>query len=65
MVNQKDLDDKHQKDQVPARQIKAGIREEEVCQIYNLKKNLDYSDVLIKYVSKYLKLGWDLVAVNA
>ena len=65
MVNQKDHDDKRQNDQVPARHIKAGVREEEVCQIYNLKKNLDYSDVLIKYASKYIKLGWDLVAVNA
>lgn len=65
MVNQKDHDDRRQEEQVPARQIKAGIREEEVCQIYNLKKNLDYSDVLIKYAGKYLKLGWDLVAVNA
>ncbi|MFW6112889.1 MAG: bifunctional DNA primase/polymerase [Thermodesulfobacteriota bacterium] len=26
---------------------------------------MDYSDVLIKYANKYLKLGWDLVAVNA
>ena len=65
MVNQKDHDDKRQQDEVPARHIKAGVREEEVCQIYNLKKNLDYSDVLIKYASKYIKLGWDLVAVNA
>lgn len=45
--------------------IKAGVREEEVCQIYKLKKNLDYSDILIKYAHKYLKLGWDLVAVSA
>jgi hypothetical protein len=65
MVNQKDHDEQHQKKQVPARHIKAGVREEEVCQIYNLKKNLDYSDILIKYANKYLKLGWDLVAVNA
>ena len=64
MVNQKDHDGKPLKDQVPARHIKARIREEEVCQIYNLKENLDYSDVLIKYASKYIKLGWDLVAVN-
>jgi hypothetical protein len=65
MVNQKDHERQHQKHQVPARHVKAGVREEEVCQIYNLKKNLDYSDILIKYANKYLKLGWDLVAVNA
>jgi hypothetical protein len=65
MVNPIDHDDKRHQDQVPARHVKAGVREEEVCQIYNLKKNLDYSDVLIKYASKYIKLGWDLVAVNA
>jgi hypothetical protein len=65
MVNQKDHDEKRHREQVPARHVKAGVREEEVCQIYNLKKNLDYSDVLIKYASKYIKLGWDLVAVNA
>jgi hypothetical protein len=65
MVNQKDRDEPRRKAQTPARHFKAGIREEEVCQIYNLKKNLDYSDILIKYAHKYLKLGWDLVAVNA
>ncbi len=65
MVNQKDRDEPRRKAQKPARHFKAGIREEEVCQIYNLKKNLDYSDILIKYANKYLKLGWDLVAVNA
>jgi hypothetical protein len=65
MVNRKNQDEQRQQAQVPARNIKAGVREEEVCQIYNLKKNLDYSDILIKYANKYLKLGWDLVAVNA
>ena len=65
MVNQKDHDEQHRKERVPARHIKAGVREEEVCQIYSLKKNLDYSDILIKYANKYLKMGWDLVAVNA
>jgi hypothetical protein len=65
MVNQKDHDGQRPKKQVPVRHAKAGVREEEVCQIYNLKKNLDYSDILIKYANKYLKLGWDLVAVNA
>lgn len=65
MVNQKEQDEHPQNTQMPARHIKAGVREEEVCQIYSLKKNLDYSDILIKYANKYLKLGWDLVTVNA
>lgn len=65
MAKQKDQDEQRQEAQVSPRKIKAGVREEEVCQIFNLKKNLDYSDILIKYANKYLKLGWDLVAVNA
>ena len=65
MAKLKDQDEQRQEALVSARKIKAGVREEEVCQIYNLKKNLDYSDILIKYANKYLKLGWDLVAVNA
>jgi hypothetical protein len=65
MVNQKDHNEQQQNERLRAWHIKAGVREEEVCQIYNLKKNLDYSDILIKYANKYLKMGWDLVAVNA
>lgn len=42
----------------------AGVREEEVCQILSLKKNLDYSEVLIHYAGKYLRMGWELLAVN-
>ena len=49
----------------PGRDVNPKVREEEVCRIFNLKENLDYSDVLIKYAQRYLKLGWDLVAVNA
>ncbi len=64
MANQKEHNAKRRSLR-KTRNIKAGVREEEVCQIYNLKKNLDYSDILIKYANKYLKLGWDLVAVNA
>lgn len=60
-----DLDAPPHKKELPAKKGKPGIRDEEVCQILNLKKNLDYSDILIKYASKYLKLGWDLVGVNA
>ncbi len=64
MVNHKDRDEQRKNEQRPSRHARAGVREEEACQIFNLKKNLDYSDILIKYASKYLKLGWDLVAVN-
>jgi len=46
------------------RRVSAGIREEEICQILNLKKNLDYHDVLIQYATSYLRMGWDLLAVN-
>jgi len=65
MIKQKDNNPKRPLAKGSARTIRAGVREEEVCQIYNLKKNLDYSDILIKYANKYIKLGWDLVAVNA
>jgi hypothetical protein len=65
MANRKDQDEQRRGARKTTRNIKAGVREEEVCQIYNLKKNLDYSDILIKYANKYLKLGWDLVAVSA
>ena len=44
--------------------ISAGIRPEELGRILNLKKDLDYSDVLSKYASRYLQIGWDLVAIN-
>ena len=46
------------------KRLTAGVREEEICRILNLKKNLDYSDILVKYAGRYIKLGWDLVAVN-
>ncbi len=54
-----------QGDETPPRKIDAGVREEEVCRILNLKNHLDYSDVLIKYTAKYLSLGWQLVAVTS
>jgi hypothetical protein len=65
MANRKEQDEPRRGARKKTRNIKAGVREEEVCQIYNLKKNLDYSDILIKYAHKYLKLGWNLVAVSA
>jgi len=65
MGPQNDLDGPFLQQEQLAKKGKPGIRDEEVCQILNLKKNLDYSDILIKYANKYLKLGWDLVGVNA
>ena len=41
------------------------IQEEEFCRILDLRKNLQFSDVLIKHLSHYLSLGWPLTAVNA
>jgi hypothetical protein len=41
------------------------IQEEEFCRILDLRKNLQFSDVLIQYLSNYLSLGWHLAAVNA
>ena len=41
------------------------IQEEEFCRILDLRKNLQSSDVLIKYLSHYLSLGWHLDAVNS
>ena len=52
------------REDVSTRRVPAGIREEEVCKILNLKKNLDYSEVLINYAVKYLRMGWELLAVN-
>ena len=45
--------------------ISGKIQEEEFCRILDLRKNLQFSDVLIKYMSHYLSLGWQLAAVNA
>ncbi len=41
------------------------IQEEEFCRILDLRKNLQFSDVLIKHLSHYLRLGWHLAVVNA
>ena len=41
------------------------IQEEEFCRILDLRKNLQFSDVLIKHMSHYLSLGWNLAAVNS
>jgi hypothetical protein len=41
------------------------IQEEEFCRILDLRKNLQFSDVLIKHMSHYLSLGWHLAAVNS
>lgn len=52
------------KEEMALRRVPAGIREEEACQILNLQRNLDYSDALVQYSLKYLRMGWDLLAVN-
>ena len=44
--------------------VSAAIRPDELGRILNLKRDLEYSDVLSKYASRYLQIGWDLVAVN-
>ena len=41
------------------------IQEEEFCRILDLRKNLQFSDVLIQHMSHYLSLGWHLDAVNS
>ena len=41
------------------------IQEEEFCRILDLRKNLQFSDVLIQHMSHYLSLGWHLAAVNS
>jgi hypothetical protein len=41
------------------------IQEEEFCRILDLRKNLQFSDVLIQHMSHYLSLGWHLAAINA
>jgi hypothetical protein len=41
------------------------IQEEEFCRILDLRKNLQFSDILIKHLSHYLSLGWHLAVVNS
>lgn len=41
------------------------IQEEEFCRILNMRKNLQFSDVLIQHISHYRSLGWHLAAVNS
>ena len=45
--------------------ISGKVQEEEFCRILDLRKNLQFSDVLIQYMSHYLSLGWHLAAVNS
>ncbi|MFZ5452657.1 MAG: bifunctional DNA primase/polymerase [Thermodesulfobacteriota bacterium] len=59
-----DTDSPETRRKIGPEDVCAGIRPDELGQILNLKKNLDYSDVLSKYAGRYLQIGWDLVAVN-
>ncbi|MDD2903528.1 MAG: hypothetical protein PHU44_13970 [Syntrophales bacterium] len=60
----KDTDSPETRRKIAPENVSAGIRPDELGQILNLKRNLDYSDVLSKYAGRYLQIGWDLVAVN-
>lgn len=41
------------------------IQEKEFCRILELRKNLQFCDVLIKHLSHYLSLGWHPAVVNS
>jgi hypothetical protein len=41
------------------------VQEEEFCRILDLRKNLQFSEMLIKHLNHYLNLGWHLAAVNS
>jgi hypothetical protein len=43
----------------------AKVQEEEFCRILDLRKSLQFSDMLIKHLSHYLSLGWQLAVVNS
>ncbi len=43
----------------------AKVQEEEFCRILDLRKNLQFSDMLIKHLSHYRSLGWQLAVVNS
>jgi hypothetical protein len=60
----KDTDSPEIKRKIAPEHVSAGIRPDEIGRILNLKRDLDYSDVLAKYACRYLQIGWDLVAVN-
>lgn len=50
--------------EIAPEELRVGVNPDEAGQILNLKKNLDYSDVVTKYATRYLQMGWELVAVN-
>ncbi|MEJ2672014.1 MAG: hypothetical protein P8168_07410 [Deltaproteobacteria bacterium] len=43
----------------------AKVQEEEFSRILDLRKNLQFSDMLIKHLSNYLGLGWHLAVLNS
>jgi hypothetical protein len=59
-----DPDSREMKRKIKPEDVSTGLRPDEIGRILNLKKDLDYSDVLSKYACRYLKIGWDLVAVT-
>ncbi len=62
MKKDTDAPETHRK--IAPEKVSAGVRPDELGRILNLKRDLDYSDVLAKYACRYLQIGWDLVAVN-
>jgi hypothetical protein len=44
---------------------RAKVQEEEFCRILDLRKNLQFSNVLIKHLSHYLNFGWHTAIVNS
>lgn len=50
---------------IRAEDFTVNLGQEEVCRILDLKENLNNSAVLEEYISRYLQLGWSLVAVDA
>jgi len=60
----KNADSPEMRPKITPEKVSAGVRPDEIGRILNLKRDLDYSDVLAKYACRYLQIGWDLVAVN-
>jgi hypothetical protein len=46
-------------------EMSVGLGQDEICRILDLKEHLQQSEVLEDYISRYLRLGWSLTAVDA